>query len=130
MSEIITIAGIAVISSGMIILLKQYKPEYAFTVALCSGIIIVLYITGFLGEIFYFIKELILLSNVDKGSFGILLKCMSIAVITKIASDACSDFGQGSVSSKVELSGKIIMLFCAIPLYNEILNIIKSLIYS
>ena len=129
MTEIITVAGIAIISSGMIILLKQYKPEYAFTAALCSGILIVLYITGFLSEIFSFIKELIAISKIDKENFAILAKCMGIAVITKVAADACNDFGQGSVSSKVELAGKIIMLFCAIPLYKEILSIITNLIH-
>ena len=51
MNEIITAAGIAVIAAGAAVLLKQYKPEYAFGVSLAAGAAILIFIMFKLGDI-------------------------------------------------------------------------------
>ena len=37
MNEIVTVAGIAVAAAGAAVLLKQYKPEYAFGISVAAG---------------------------------------------------------------------------------------------
>ena len=57
MKDIFIIAGTGIISTAIIILLKQYRPEFAFGVALSAGIIILFTVTGFIFDIFEYIFE-------------------------------------------------------------------------
>ena len=44
MSDIIIIAGIAIAAAGAAILLKQYKPEYAFGISVAAGVLLIFFI--------------------------------------------------------------------------------------
>ncbi len=125
MNDIFMIAGIAIISSGLAVLLKQYKPEYAFGVILLAGIFILFYLVGFLKEILSTVKDFVSLSGINGKNFEILLKCAGVCIIAKTASEICNDCGQTAVSSKIELAGKAIILICALPLFSETVEIIK-----
>jgi stage III sporulation protein AD len=127
MKDIFIIAGTGIISTAIIILLKQYRPEFAFGVALSAGIIILFTVTGFIFDIFEYISELISISGIDNGKYEILFRCFGICLITKIASVTCKDCGQTSISSKIELAGKSVILITSFPLFSEIIEIIKNL---
>ncbi|MBQ7123131.1 MAG: stage III sporulation AC/AD family protein [Oscillospiraceae bacterium] len=128
MNDIFTVAGIAVVSAGFIVLLKQYKPEYSFAGALAAGIVILAFIAGIISDIIDKTKEFIDFSGIDNRYFDILFKCLGICIITKIASESCRDFGQASIASKVDLAGKVFIVIVSMPLFSELLNIIKILI--
>ncbi len=127
MSDIFTVAGIGIISTGIIIMLKQYRPEFAFGAALSAGIIILFFTIGVFSEVFRYISELISLSGIDKEKYEILFRCFGICAVTKIASETCKDCGQSSISSKIEFAGKAITVINSLPLFSEIIDIIKKL---
>ncbi|MBQ6877851.1 MAG: hypothetical protein IJO22_05570 [Oscillospiraceae bacterium] len=128
MNEIITVAGIGIISTGLIIILKQYRPEFAFGTLLASGIIILLYIVSCLDRTVDYIVDIISVSGIDHKKFMILFQSIGIIILSEISAEICSDCGQGSVSSKIILAGKAIVLMNAMPLYSEIIDIIKNLL--
>lgn len=127
MNSIITIAGIGIVSAALVIVLKQYRPEFAFGAALAAGIIILIYTIGIFSESLQYISELISVSGIDKEKYEILFRCFGICVITKIASETCKDCGQCSLSSKIDLAGKSLILINSFPLFSEIIRIIKNL---
>ena len=127
MNDVFTVAGIGIISTGFILILKQYKPELAFGAALAAGIVLFLYTATMLSDIFEHVQKLVSISGIDNGKYKILLRCLGICMVTKIASETCNDCGQGSISSKIDFAGKIIVLFISLPLFSEILEIIKNL---
>ncbi len=128
MNEIFTVAGIAIVSVGFIVLLKQYKPEYAFGAALAAGVLLLLYTVTVFGGILTEIENLVAVSGIESEKYKILLRCLGICTVTKIASETCKDCGQSSLSSKVDLAGKTAVLFAAIPLFGEIIGLIKAFI--
>lgn len=128
MNEIFTVAGIGIIAAAFIIILKQYRPEFAFGAALAFGIIILIYTIRLFQDIFTEIKDLVEISKIDNEKFKILFRCLGICFITKTASEICSDCGQNSVATKIDFAGKTTVLISALPLYGEIAEIIKNLI--
>ena len=52
MNEILVISGIGIISASVYVILKQYRPEFAFASSLCAGIIILMLSFSFFSEIF------------------------------------------------------------------------------
>ena len=127
MNNIFEIAGIGIVSSAVIIILKQYRPEFAFSASLICGIILLLYSVISFSEINETLKEIIEISGIENEKYEILFRCLGISIVSKIASEACSECGQGSISSKIDLAGKTIILFTAMPLFTEIIEIIRNL---
>ena len=129
MNDIFTISGIGIISAAIVIILRQYRPEFSFAAALLAGILIILTSLSYFTEIFVFIKRLVSVSGIDSEKFEILLKCFGICVVTKIASETCKDCGLESISSKIDFSGKTIILISSLPLFSEILEVIEKLVF-
>jgi len=127
MSEIITIAGVAIIASGTAILLKQYKPEYAFGISLAAGASILIFTVLKLSEVTETLESFVSVSGINNEYYKIMLRCLGVCMITKITSETCKDCGQGAISSKVDMAGKIIILVIAMPLFSEIISIVRAL---
>ena len=128
MNDILVIFGIGIISSAVYVVLKQYRPEFAFASGLCAGIVILMLSFSFFSEIFEHLKILVSVSGTESEKYEILFRCFGICIITKIASETCKDCGQESVSSKIDFAGKTVILFSALPLFSEIIKIIEDLI--
>ncbi len=127
MNEIITAAGIAIIAAGAAVLLKQYKPEYAFGVSLAAGAAILIFAVSRLGDVIGNIEEFVALSGINDEYYKIMMRCLGVCMITKITSETCKDCGQGSISAKIDMAGKIIILVIAMPLFSEIMSIVRAL---
>ncbi len=128
MSEIITVAGIAVAAAGAAILLKQYKPEYAFGISIAAGVIFLLFIVTRASKIIEEISGFANASGIDSENYGIVLRCLGVCLITNAAAETCKDCGQSSIASKVVIAGKALVLIIALPLFSELMNVIKAIL--
>ena len=52
----------------------------------------------------------------------VMLRCLGIALLTRICTDICRDCGEGSVASGVELAGKLAILVLCVPLMEKIIG--------
>ena len=57
-----------------------------------------------------------------------ILKVLAVAYITDFTAQLCRDAGEASIGSKVELAGKIIIFYLAMPILTAILELIKTLL--
>lgn len=128
MNSIFTIAGIGIVSTAFVIILKQYRPEFAFSAALAAGIILLFFSVSCFTEIIKTINNFIDISNAGKEKYEILIKCLGICMVTKIASETCKDCGENSIASKIDLAGKAVVLTFSMPLFQEVIFIIKDLL--
>ncbi len=126
--DIVTIAGVAIIAAAISVLIKQYKPEYAYAVNLIAGVTILLFVLAASAPIITQIRDLVSQTGINGDYIVILLKALGICFITQLASDVCRDSGAASIASKVETAGKIAVLLAALPLFERIFNVAKSLI--
>ena len=74
------------------------------------------------------INDFIDISNAGKEKYEILIKCLGICMVTKIASETCKDCGENSIASKIDLAGKAVVLTFSMPLFQEVIFIIKDLL--
>lgn len=126
MTELLSAAGMTIFSLAAILLLKQYKPEYAFGVSVAVGLLFFLYFLTPLQNIFEEIERWITFSDVKEEHYRILLQCFGIGVLTKITMQTCQDFGENSLAGKVDLMGKVSVLITVLPLFTEWMNLIKA----
>lgn len=126
--EIFKIVGFAFIALFIFLLFKDKRSDIATIVAIVSGVIIFLFLIGKLNEVLIFVREMALKANIDTVYIGIVFKILAIAYLASFCSEICKDAGAGSIASKVEFGGKILILVLAIPILMAVLNSILQIL--
>ncbi len=124
MSELIKIIAIAILSVVAILILKQLKPEFALLVGLASSICVTLLILDSLSSSLNIFTKIINKTGVNLSLIKIVLKIIGIGYLTEFASSLCSDSGVASLSDKILLGGKIIILAEILPLVSNLLELL------
>ncbi len=125
---IFKIVGLAVISSILIIVIRQKRPELAFLLSLVSGIIILVLVIGQVGMVIDLLRQLAEKARVDIMYFNTIIKIVGIAYIGEFGAEITRDAGENALASKIEMSVKIIILFLAIPIMISLIETIIDLI--
>lgn len=114
--------GYGLISLIIIILLRQYKPEFAMYVSIISGIIIFFLIVNNLTGIVNLIASFTNKAGLNANFLKILLKITGIAILTEFAVSICKDSGENAIASKIDFGGKVIIISISIPIISALLE--------
>lgn len=126
--EIIKIIGIALIALVIIIMLKQYKPEYAIFISMLTGVLILLLVMDKLTGIINLIQSVQDKFNINMQFIAILIKITGIAFLSEFAVSICKDSGEAAIANKIELGSKIIIISMSIPIISSLLEIILKIL--
>lgn len=126
--EIVKIIIIGVVTSIATIVLKQFKPELAILASLAGGIIILISLVNYLGQIVGQFAQIVNKTNIDFSLFSSVLKIVGVGYLTEFGANICQDAGNSSVADKVLLAGKIIILCLALPIVSSMLTTIMGII--
>lgn len=122
--EIIKIIGIGLVALILIIVIKQYKPEFALYISIAAGLIIFFLVMDKLSGIIDLLMNLSNKANINKDFIIILLKITGIAILSEFAISVCKDAGEGAIASKIDFGAKIIMVAISIPIIASLLEMI------
>lgn len=125
---IIKIIGIALIALIIIILLKQYRPEFAIYISLLTGVLILLLVMDQLSQIISLLQSLATKASINSTFLGLLVKITGIAFLAEFAVSVCKDAGEGAIASKIEIGSKIIIIAMSIPIISSLLEIILKIL--
>lgn len=126
--EIVKIIGIALIALIIIILLKQYKPEFAIYVSLLTGVLIIFLVMDKLTGIINLLQTISNKTSLNQQFLTILIKITGVAFLSEFAVSICKDSGEGAIASKIELGSKIIIIAMSIPILSSLLEIILKVL--
>ena len=128
MEEIIKIIGIGLLALVIIIILKQYKPEYAIYVSIIAGILILFLAIEKITGIINLLQSISEKTYINKTFLTILLKITGIAFLTEFAVSVCSDAGEKAIASKIEIGSKVIIITMSIPIITSLLELIIEIL--
>ena len=126
--DILKIISFILISLFLYLLFKDKRSDLAVLILLVSGVMVFIYSIGQINEIITFLKNIAEKAEIDGLYLGVILKIIGIAYISSFCSEICKDSGASSLSSKVELSGKLFILILAIPILMAVLNSILEIL--
>ena len=126
--DIIKIIGIGLISLIIIIIIKQYRPEFAIYISIISGILIIMLCMDKLAGIINILTTLSNKTGLNSQYLAILLKITGIAMLTEFAVSICNDAGESAIATKVDLGGKIIIISISIPIIVALLELIIQIL--
>lgn len=128
MENVIKIIGIGFIALITIIIVKQYKPEFAIYISMVAGILIIYMIIDKLGSIINLLQSISEKLGVSNEFLVLLLKMTGIAILTEFAISICKDSGEGAIASKIEIGSKVVIISMSIPIISNLLEVILKLI--
>ena len=126
--DIIKIIGTGLVSLILIIIIKQYKPEFAIYVSLISGILILTLIIDKLTNVIGLLESISSKVSINNNFLGILLKITGIAFLAEFAVSVCNDSGESAIASKIEIGSKIIIISMSVPIISNLLEIIINIL--
>ena len=126
--DIIKIIGIALIALIIIIILKQYRPEFAIYISILTGILIILLVTDKLTDIIQLLNSIASKASINTEFLTLLLKITGIAFLAEFAVSICRDAGEAAIASKVEIGSKIIIIAMSIPIISALLEVVLKIL--
>lgn len=128
MTDVIKIIGIGLLALIIIVILKQYKPEFAIYVSMIAGVLILVLSIRKLTGIINLLQSLANKTYINKSFLSILLKITGIAFITEFAVSICSDAGEKAIASKIEIGSKVIIIAMSIPIITSLLELVIEIL--
>ncbi len=120
--EIVQVVGLAIVAVVLLLVIRRQRPEIAVLLGLVVALTIFVMVAQRLVAVVDFLKDLSSRAKVDSLYLNTILKIIGIAYIAEIGAQVCRDAQEGSVASKVELAGKILILVLAMPIVMAILD--------
>ena len=128
MELIVKAAALALTAALIGIVLRRTNPELSLLLSICTVVLI-------MGAALGFAKSFTELAQTVPRIFGVsetlikpVLKCVAVAIITKMTSDLCKDSSQAAAASAVELAGTVCALCIIMPLLMSMLTAIGGMI--
>ncbi|MGI5851046.1 MAG: stage III sporulation protein AD [Clostridiales bacterium] len=125
---IVQILGIGIIAAILSVTIKQEKPEFAVMVSIATGITIFFVIADKLPYVIDTFNNIISKTQVNMVFISTLIKIIGIAYITEFGSQICRDMGEGSIASKIELGGKVIIMVLGLPIITALTETILGIL--
>ncbi|BFT71307.1 MULTISPECIES: stage III sporulation protein AD [Paenibacillus] len=126
--EIIQIVGLGLIVTILTLIIKEQKPMFAFLLAAFTGIMIFLFLIGKISSVIQVLEDLAQKSNINMVFLKTILKIIGVAYIAEFGAQIVRDAGQESIASKIELSGKVLIMVMAIPIITVIIETVVKLL--
>lgn len=126
--EIVKIVGVGLIATVLVILLKQYRPEFALYLSLAAGVLLFSMVIGKVASIVELLQNLANKSNFHSQFLYILLKITGIAILTEFAVSIAKDAGESAIASKIDLAGKVLVISLSIPILTNLVETITTLL--
>lgn len=126
--DIIKIIGIGLIALIVIIIIKQYRPEFAVYVSLIAGALILLLILDKMSGVINLLTNLANKTSINKDFIFLLIKITGIAFLTEFAVSICKDAGESAIATKIYMGGKVMIVAISIPIISSLLETIVKIL--
>ena len=126
--DIVKVIGIALLTTFAVLLLRTNRPELAAVVSLVGGVVVLLMFVGALEGVIGGITSIVNRTGIKSEVFSALLKIIGIGYLTEFASGICNDAGNTSMAQKVVMAGKVIILVLAMPIVNNLIEVIVRIL--
>lgn len=128
MEEVIKVIAIGITALIMIVIIRQYRPEFSIYISLIAGALILYFALDKFANIINLLKSISEKSGINRNFLEILIKMTLIAFLAEFAISICKDSGESAIANKVELGSKAIIVSMSIPIISNLLEVILKLL--
>ena len=124
--DIMQIVAVGIIAAVLSVTIKKQAPEIALLLSIVAAVIIFMMIMPKIAAVLGTLESIGNRIKTDMDFLPAVIKITGIAYIAEFGSQICKDAGEGSIASKIELAGKVLILTMAAPIIMALLNMIND----
>ena len=128
MELILKAAALALTAALIGIVLRRTNPEMTLLLSICTVVLIMGAALGFAQSFTELAQTVQRIFGVSETLIKPVIKCVAVAIITKMTSDLCKDSSQAAAASAVELAGTVCALCIIMLLLMSMLTAIGGMI--
>ncbi|WP_154937590.1 SpoIIIAC/SpoIIIAD family protein [Bacilliculturomica massiliensis] len=128
--DIFKIAVIGICGVVLSSMVKGYKPEMAIYIVISTVLLLFGYILYHLTAVFDLFSGVYGQIRYGKAFFPVVVKVLVVGYIADFTAQLCRDAGEGAIAGKVELAGKVMIFYLAVPIMMSLLEIVTKLLPS
>ncbi len=125
--ELFRIIATAVITAIAVIIVREYRPDFAFVITVSGVIILLLFSVDYMQTAIEAIREIAALTGIENSFLKILLKIIGIGYLVEFAASILTDFGSASLADKVTFVGKLVIFSISLPIVKAMLVLVQNL---
>ena len=126
--ELIKIAAVGVVCSLVVVYLKNSDSQLAGLATVASGVLLLILTVGYAAEFLSLLTSLGDYAQTGGQVVKIVIKILGISYLVEFTADVIDDMGLKSVSDKVVLAGKILIITAAFPVIENLIKIVINLL--
>jgi len=126
--EIMQIVIIGIITAVLAITVKKQSPDMAVIISIAGSVLIFFTILPLLSGVINILASIESQISIDTAYIIIVLKVIGVAYIAEFGAQICADAGETSLASKIEMSGKIIIMVLSAPIIISMLDMILAIL--
>lgn len=126
--DILRIAAVGIVTAFCSLTLRENKSELSAIVAIAGGCIILIMLLDCFTDVFGFIVSLIDRAGVNGSVVKSVIKIVGIGYITEFSAGVVEDAGNKSLSEKIIMAGKVIILVVSLPILTALFDLVSELI--
>ncbi|MBE5780587.1 MAG: hypothetical protein E7328_02015 [Clostridiales bacterium] len=119
---------LGVIGTVLVLLIKQFRPEYALILSLCVCAVLLLMVMPELGGMIRELTQLAGQFHMDESMVKSVFQITAVAYLSEFGASACKDAGESAIASKIELGGKIAIFSLCVPIIGEIISVLHQMV--
>lgn len=125
---LIKVIGVGFLTVYVALILKKDRPELSSLVSVCGGILILLLIFSSLNELVQTCLDFSSKNTLTANLITPILKVIGIGYLVEFSSSLCEESGLKSISNKIILAGKVIILLVCMPLIKSLFELLLGLL--
>lgn len=125
--EIVKIAAICIVAAVLCRLFDSGSREYSLYIKVAAASVVLAFVFIYISPVIESITGIFGRTGADGEYLEILFKSAGICYISQFAHDICKDSGENLLAAQAELAGKAALIVIALPLFEEVTEIVVSL---
>ncbi len=126
--DIAKIIIVAFCALSLIFTVGSVNKEIGLFIRIMAGIMIFYLIVTKLSAVIQIFSSLMSRTTIQDEYFIIILKIVGISYLTEFSAEICKDAGEGGMSSNIQLAGKVLITFTAMPILLAVIQEIMQII--
>lgn len=124
--DVIKIASFGMVATILALFLRTYKSEWSTVLTLTAGVLIAVYLVGFLLDLSEVLRTWESYLHGVSEYMGVLWKALGITYLCEFASNLCKDSGSLLLAAQIELCGKVAVMLLGMPILWALLETITG----
>ena len=121
-------AALALIAGVLSLTLKNQDKEYGLLLSIAACLMVTAITVTYLKPVYAFLKELETLGDLRGDMLAILIKALGVGLASEIASMICTDAGNASLTTAIQLLGGAVILYLSVPMFSALMDLIQKIV--